>query len=686
MLIAAGLGGAVWWALDTNQLGRVIERAFRNRLSGHLTVSATEVKGLDQVVLTGISLQRDRSATPAVTVERITAYGDLWKGQVDRVRIENMRVFASADAVHFLHEVCKAELAIKATGTPRLLKLEIDGDVMMDGVAIMRGDRVEVEAIGSQTTVRSHGRMFRDPTRVEVDTEGTGDALRYRFTLSQGMVPVKEVCARLAALELVAKLPDEAARWLPDVVDATGTVVIADREWEHYTGTAKARWKGGHAQAALAIDRRQMRLDQLTIADEGLGTLDGGLTAGLSDRIAEVNATSWKPGPRIPLPAVVPAAAILAVLPQAVLKVRDVPGGWDMVVQLNGPGQQGVLAWAPDKPFTIDGSNLPLSLLQSFLPGDLTLAAGRAKRLHVMIDDGGLAEFTAEVEQTRTLWAGWALGTVDGTVAVRPLRNRQGGYDAAIGLGPLGSMRYAGDAKAGVLTVDLPAAESFMVRLKGPSKLPDLRGAVAFETTLQRDGDVLTGELRRLGLGRIELPDLLRGLDAKVEGRFRLRAGRLDTDLSGQLSSCELLLFGTWRDLAKRRPIFTARVVVTGESVLVEELLVRATDQRGEPLPDGYSAGIRGRFATGEQSGLINGVADHADLGWLTGVIPIPDGRLLGECAVTFEAEIAPEGVRRVDGFFLPLDADLALGPNIRAKGITGAVKFHLGSATSPKP
>ena len=67
-------------------------------------------------------------------------------------------------------------------------------------------------------------------------------------------------------------------------------------------------------------------------------------------------------------------------------------------------------------------------------------------------------------------------------------------------------------------------------------------------------------------------------------------------------------------------------------------------------------------------------------------MIPIPDGRLLGECAVTFEAEIAPEGVRRVDGFFLPLDADLALGPNIRAKGITGAVKFHLGPATSPKP
>ena len=248
-------------------------------------------------------------------------------------------------------------------------------------------------------------------------------------------------------------------------------------------------------------------------------------------------------------------------------------------------------------------------------------------------------------------------------------------------------MRYVGDARAGVLTVDLPAVESFIVRLKGPSKLPDLHGAVAFETTLQRDGDVLTGELRRLGLGRIELPDLLRKLDAKVEGRFRLRDGRLDTDLSGQLSSCDLLLFGTWRDdLAKRSPIFTARVVVTGEAVLVEQALVRATDERGEPLPDGYSAGIRGRFATTEQSGLFTGVADHADLGWLTSVIPIPDGRLLGECAVTFEAEIAREGVRRVDGFFLPLDADLALGPSIRAKGITGAVKFHLGPAAPPKP
>ena len=685
--MAGGLGAATWWALHTNQLGQVIERAFRGRLPGHLTVAATEVKGLEQIVLTGISLQRDRSSSPAVTVERITVQGELWKGHIDRVRIENMRVFASADVARFLHEVIKAEVAIKPTGPPRLLKLELDGEVMMDGVAIMRGERVEVDAIGSQTTVRSQGRMFRDPARVEVDTEGQGDALHYRITLSQGTLPVKEVCARLGRLELVAKLPEEAARWLPDAADLSGSVVIADKEWEHFTGVGKAKWKGGHAQAALAIDRRQVRLDQLTIADEGLGTLDGGLTAGLVDRIAEVNATSWKPGPRIPIPAVVPAAAILAVLPQAVLKVRNVPGGWDMAVQLNGSGQQGVLAWAPDKPFTIDGTNLPLSLLQSFLPGDLTLAAGRAKLLHVVLDDGSLAEFTAEVEQTRALWAGWALGTVDGKVAVRPLRGSQGGFDAAVGLGPLGSMRYVGDARAGVLTVDLPAVESFIVRLKGPSKLPDLHGAVAFETTLQRDGDVLTGELRRLGLGRIELPDLLRKLDAKVEGRFRLRGGRLDTDLSGQLSSCDLLLFGTWRDdLAKRRPIFTARVVVTGEAVLVEQALVRATDERGEPLPDGYSAGIRGRFATSEQSGLLTGVADHADLGWLTSVIPIPDGRLLGECAVTFEAEIAREGVRRVDGFFLPLDADLALGPSIRAKGITGAVKFHLGPAAPPKP
>lgn len=677
----------MWWALDTNQLGHAIERAFRKRLPAHLAIAATEVKGLEQMVLTGISLQRDRSSSPAVTIDRITVEGDLWKGHIDRVRIENMRVFASADAVRFLHDVIKAEVAIKPTGTPRLLKLEIDGEVMMDGVAVMRGERVEVEAIGSQTTVRSHGRMFRDPARVEVDTEGQGDALKYRITLSQGMLPVKETCARLAALELVAKLPDDAVRWLPDMVDASGSVVIADNEWEHFTGAGKTKWKGGHAQALLAIDSNQVRLDSLTIADEGLGTLDGGLTAGLRDRVAEVNAISWKPGPRIPIPAVVPASAILAVLPQAVLKARDVPGGWDMAVQLNGPGQQGVLAWAPGKPFTIDGTNVPLSLLQSFLPGDLTLAAGRAQRLHVVIDDDGLAEFTADVEQTRALWAGWALGTVDGKVAVRPLRDRQGGYDAAVGLGPLGSMRYVGDARAGVLTVDLPAVESFMVRLKGPSKLPDLHGAIAFETSLQRDGDVLSGELRRLGLGRIELPDLLRKLDAKVEGRFRLRAGRLDMDLSGQLSSCELMLFGTWRDdLAKRRPIFTARVVVTGEAVLAEQVLVRATDDRGEPLPDGYSVGIRGRFATTEQSGLISGVADHADLGWLTSVIPIPDGRLLGECAVTFEAEIAPEGVRRVGGYFLPLDADLALGPSIRAKGITGAVKFHLGPTAVPKP
>ena len=63
-----------------------------------------------------------------------------------------------------------------------------------------------------------------------------------------------------------------------------------------------------HAQGALTIDRRQVKIDQLAISDEGLGTFDGGLTAGLTDRIAEINAISWKPGPRIQLPAVVSKA------------------------------------------------------------------------------------------------------------------------------------------------------------------------------------------------------------------------------------------------------------------------------------------------------------------------------------------------------------------------------------------
>ena len=152
----------------------------------------------------------------------------------------------------------------------------------------------------------------------------------------------------------------------------------------------------------------------------------------------------------------------------------------------------------------------------------------------------------------------------------------------------------------------------------------------------------------------------------------------------GQVTHGEVRLPGQKVALAERRPIFNARFQVTGDAILAENVLVRATDAQGQALPDGYSAGLRGRFSLVDLTGAVTGVVDHASLAWLTNLLPIPDGKLQGECAVTFTALLAKEGIRSVDGHFLPLDADLSLGPSLRATGIKGAVKFQLARPDAP--
>ena len=144
---------------------------------------------------------------------------------------------------------------------------------------------------------------------------------------------------------------------------------------------------------------------------------------------------------------------------------------------------------------------------------------------------------------------------------------------------------------------------------------------------------------------------------------------------------------GGWRDLAKRRPKFNAEASISNGVLLAEKILVRATDATGEALIDGYSAGLRGRFSFLDVTGTVIGVVDHADLGWINTLIPIPDGVVGGEGAVTFTANVMREGIESVEGHFLPLDANLHIGQVLTATGIKGAVKFRIARpGTSPAP
>ncbi len=682
LLVLGGGGAAWWWASATNQLGRLIEFGFSDRpLPGSLHIERCEMHGVSEVVLSGVSLAPKAGATAVATIPRIVVKGDLWKGDVDLVRIEGGHVAFDADSVRFFIKLIQAEVDHKGSGPPRLLHIDIvDADAVVDGGPWLSKGTVAIDATGPAVTVVGSGLVGGEKLAVNVDTEGKSGDLRYRIAFKpgdkQGRLPVREWCRRLAALKLLPAVPADAERWVPEFADIAGSTVVAENNWELFIGDLHASWAGGQGQAAMRLDRHGVKLDKLAVKDTAAGDLEGALDVSFDNNSVDLTAAHWHPGPQIPLPTQIPKDDVLAVLPQARLRAESIPQGWSLTIELNGTGKA-VLTWAPGQPLVIDGANVPLTLLQKFLPEDVTLAAGRALKLHVVVHNG-LEDFYADVEETRVLWHNLALGPIAGKVTAKPLAG--GGFDAEIAVPPIGTLHYLGDATHGTLSVDLGAAEALMARLKGSTAVPDLRGKVAFTAELVRTADTVSGRLHDVRLGALTMPDLIRDFDATITGDFTLRADEVQAHLLGQLSRGALRIPGTWLDLARHRPIFNARLLAKPSTVVVQEVLVRATNGDGDALADGYSAGLRGSFSTSGQGGTLSGEIDHADLGWLTStsLVRVPDGGIRGECAVVFNAELRQEGIRTVDGYVVPYDADLTIGNGFHVSGISGSVKFRL--------
>ena len=675
--LPAAVAGAVWWALSTNQLGRLIEHAFHERLPGYARVGRVEFVSATEVVVHGLALSQERGGPPSALIDRVVVEGPVLTGHIDTLTLAGVHLLLTARNLRFLHGLILAENTYPAEPPYRPLHLLISGDAQVDGRPWLTGVGADVRALGPTVSGAASGELGGSPLEVAIATDVRAGERFYRIGLPKGQIEVRPLCDELAALALVKRIADDAWAWIPPLVDIAGSEVVADQPAQNFTGELKLAWNGGGATAALILDRQRLKLERVRLKDESAGRLDGGLAVDLLENTVDVAATTWYPGPRVPLPARIPVEAILAVLPQATMHLAPLPVGWSVRAELIGSGQA-TITWKPDVPLVVDGRDVPLSLLQPFLPGEVNLAAGRALRLNVVVDDG-LRDFTAEVEQMRVLWRGWALGTVDGKVTLRP---KGAGYETEALLSGVGAVRWAGNGDDSTLAVELPAVEALLVRLKGPGSLPDLRGALGFSSTLHLDGEILGGALTAARLTGIELPDLLRQFDGDAHGTWEWRGGRLSTHLFGQVRRGDLRLPGSWLSVAARRPIFSASLEVAGGVVRSEEILVRATDEQGEPLPDGYSAGLRGYFSATELRGAVKGVIDHCDLAWSNSLsstlMPIPDGTVQGECAVTFSAALEKDGIAKVEGFFLPLDADFTLGGTLRASGIKGTVKFAL--------
>ncbi|MBA3938476.1 MAG: hypothetical protein H0X38_13535 [Planctomycetes bacterium] len=672
------LAGAVWWALATNQLGRLIEHGFHDRLHGYARIGQVEFVSSTEVVVHGVTISQERGGPAAAIVDRVVVSGPVLTGHIDTLTLESVHLLLNARNLRFLHGLILTENSYPAAPPYRPLRLVISGEAQIDGRPRLTGIRADIAALGPAVSGTATCQLNGNALEVAIATDTVAGERFYRIGLPKGLIEVRPLCDDLAALGLVKRVADDSWPWIPPLVDVGGSVVVADNPAQHFTGDLKLAWNGGGATAALILDRERLKLDRIHLKDEAMGRLDGSLAINLVENLVDVTASSWHPGPRIALPTRIPVDAILAVMPQATMHLAPLPSGWSIKAELSGTGQA-TITWKPDTPLLVEGKVVPLSLLQPFLPGEVNLAAGRALTLRVVVDDD-IREFIAEVEQMRVLYRGWAFGTVDGKVTLRP---KGADWESEALLTGVGTLRWAGNGAQSTLAVDLPAVEALLVRLKGPTSLPDLRGGLVFSTTLHPDGEVFGGTLTAAKLTGLELPDMLRQFDADTHGEWTWRSNRLSTHLLGQVHRGELRLPNTWLALAPRRPIFNATLEIAGGVLRSEEILVRATDEQGEPLPDGYSAGLRGYFSATDLRGAVKGVIDHCDLAWSSTLMPIPDGKVHGECAVTFTAALEKDGIASIEGFFLPLDADFTLGANLRASGIKGTVKFAL---ERPKP
>jgi hypothetical protein len=684
------LGGGGWffinWFFSTNQPGIIVSKLFNNRLPGHLHIGRTEFNGLEMLTLSDIQLMSAIGEKPAVVADRVMVLGALWKGEIEKIRVENCRLHATVDVVHFLHHLIKTELSIPPKGPPSLIHLEFTGGILVNGLNVVDQAFVSVEAIGPLFTLSGNALYDGKPFSLAIATDGVGESRQYRITQIEGILPVWRSCDWLADLDLLPRLPHEARPWIPEFADTAGTVVIADKTWDHFTGEAKAKWKEGRGQGQLNITSKRVKLDQVIVRDDGLGQLNGSADIDTVNNIARISATTWAPGPRIPLPDVIPTKIILAAMPKAQLVATAVTEGWKLAFTItsNDGSGQATLTWGPDWPLAISGSGIKLPLLQAFVPGAISLAAGNATALHAVVTNKGLQDFSATIEQARILWAGWALGSTNARIDVR--LPPSGGIDLRASAPGIGTLRFQGDGVKSHFETDITNAEALVVRLKGPEALPDLSGSIALKTDVITSGDTTRLDIEQLNLRSVGITDVIRNFNTNVQGAVTFYPQRIGVHVLGRLVEGDIRLPGSWHNLARRRPIFNAQLSVSNSILLAENILVRATDDNGNAKIDGFSAGLRGRISLKEQQGTVIGVVDHADLEWLNTFMPIKTGLVEGECAVTFNAELDNKGVRSIDGHFLPLDADVNLPGMFTATGIKGSVQFRINRSAAKKP
>jgi hypothetical protein len=702
ILVVVGLPLAavmiISWYIGSGRLERRIERAYAKKYPGSLQIGDVRVASASQLVLSDVRLCAPESDTAVITIPKLTVGGSLLSGHVGSVSCESADIVIDRAAVELFRAIRAQDTDDGATFALPDFEAHVGASVAISGGIRADNLRLDLVASGGNLSGRLSGLIDQAPLQIAVST-ATDGGLHYVVVLQEARLSLQRLFACLTELRVMDPIP-KILPWLPDVVDARDATFSIDPAARVATGAAGFTWATGSANTRLLVDAERLLVDPAEANDSGLGNATGELALDFRRKSLSVAVSSWRPGPRLPIPRKLDLTSFLRLLPAARFELTNNSGRprfhLTAVPDLSGRQYEATLDLIGEKhgPLHVRANDVPLSMAQPWLPDDLTVEAGRIVGMLIEADDGKLLSAALTAAEAEVSCSGWNIGPVDAGIEVKPLSDANG-FATTIIL-PMGTVEYSGDDHGGLVTADIDSLKKLLSAVHGGDNLPALTGKVHILSTLSRSEGV-RGQIKELQTTNLKLADIFRALDSASSGSFAYdpAAKGLEIHLSGQLNRGEAWIPGGWLDIALRKPVFTATVAVNPGQIELREVMARATDDQGQPSAEGFTAGINGVLSTEPLAGKINGVIDRADLEWVkanTKLVPLPKSSAIkGRGAATFTAHIAAGSVEQVDGYFLPLNDDLTMlkddkGALLDISGIKGAMKFHLAKPKQATP
>ena len=691
LLVCAGLV----WFVGSGGLERRIASEYAARLPGRLAVKRVELDGTRHAIVHGISLYGPDGGDAIVTVDHADIRGQLFPPRIEAIELHGVKVRFDRDGVAFLREAL-ARPQPPASGQRSAVRVHLDGSVHIAQRLHLEGLVIDAAIAGGAVDGRVRGTLGGAPLELTITPEdgAVGAHPPLGIVLTQARIGLADLFAALTGLGLMPE-QDQLLPWLPAEADLAGTSLRAVPQARVLTGTSRPTWAGGHAEATITMDAAGLRLPRMVVRDDRLGSAEGTLAVAFDTRVLTVAVERWTPGPKLPIPAQIPVADLLRLLPAA--RATVVPQGPRITITcLPGLDAQPVTApraeirWSRG-PLVVEAAHLPLPLARRFVPEAVLPTGGTITRLLVEWE-GSLQRLGASIAKAEVAIDKWTLHDLDielDAVALDP-------HDPAAGFAihadlPMASVVHRGDQ----LTITIARLDDLVAHVTAPAPLPRLRGLIKVTSEVIRSDEGWKGRIQHLGVAGLASDLSLRDLAAAAKGQFIWADRRLEVQLTGQLVSGELGLPNGWLDLSARTPIFTTTFSIQPGRVELHEALARAADRFGQPAKDGFTAELRGR-ADPDLTGSLTGVIDHADIGWLKRnsiLVPLPSSaEVVGEGAVTFTLRSTDGVVAGVDGYVLPLNVDLTLlDGKLDISGITGALHFSLvrpsaAPVPAPKP